>query len=174
MTHRETYEPPPPLPVRRAVVGGLLAFGAVMVLLLLVRPAIFSLAPPRGDTNLGIASFDELVVGPISRPVLLTASHGLLGERVEGERIAITVIIAPLPGSAVAVLNAWSTVDPCPVTVADDARSLTDCDGRRWALDGAPLDGGAQPPLQRFAATLNNGAVIADLSAPVSGPGSVP
>ena len=174
MTHNEAYEPPPPLPVRRALIGGVLVFGAVMVLLLLVRPAIFSLAPPRGDTNLGIASFEELVAGPISRPVLLTESHGLLGERPEGEQIGITVIIASLPGSTVSVVNAWSPLDPCPVTISPDRASLVDCGDRRWGLDGAPLDGGSQPSLQRFAATLNNGSVLADLSAPVSGPGAVP
>ena len=174
MTHHETYEPPPPLPVRSAVIGGLLVFAAVMLLLLLVRPAIFSLAPARGDGNLGIASSEELVGGPISRPVLLTESHGLLGERAQGGRTAITVIIATLPGNAVSVVNAWSPIDPCPVTIAPDGASLIDCGGRRWALDGTPLEGGALPSLQRFEARLDSGAVIADLTAPVSGPGAVP
>ena len=50
--------------------------------------------------------------------------------------------------------------------------SLVDCRDRRWGLDGAPLDGGSQPPLQRFAARVDNGAVIADLSRPVAGPGA--
>lgn len=173
MTRPDAYEPPPPLPLRRAVIGGLIGFAALLVLLLLIRPLIFSVAPPRGDDNLGVASFDEIVAGPISRPVLLTESRGLLGERTQLDgRTAITLIISPLPGSEVAVLNAWSPLDPCPVTIAGDGASLVDCGGRRWATDGAPLGGGSQPPLQRFAASLNNGAVIADLSAPVSGPGA--
>ena len=86
--------------------------------------------------------------------------------------MAITVIVAQLPGSQVSVVNAWSTVNPCAVTIASDAASLVDCDGRAWSLDGQPLDGGAQPALQRFGAELTNGAVIADLTTPVSGPGA--
>ena len=174
MTHHETYEPPPPLPVRSAVIGGLLVFAVVMLLLLLVRPAIFSLAPARGDGNLGIASAEELVGGPISRPVLLTEPHGLLGERSQAGRTAITVIVAPLPGNAVSVVNAWSPIDPCPVTIAPDDASLVDCGDRRWDIDGTPLEDGGLPSLQRFEARVENGAVIADLSAPVSGPGAVP
>ncbi len=172
MTHDRAYDPPPPLPLRSALIGGIIAFVAIVGLMLLIRPAIFSLAPPRGDNNLGVASAGELVAGPVTRPVLLTMSRGLLGERNETGRVAITVIVAQLPGSQVSVVNAWSTVNPCAVTVAAEAASLVDCDGRRWSLDGQPLDGGPQPALQRFAAELTNGAVIADLTTPVSGPGA--
>lgn len=172
MTHDHAYDPPPPLPLRSAAIGGLIGFVAIVGLMLLIRPAIFSLAPPRGDNNLGVASASELVAGPITRPILLTAPRGLLGERDESGRTAITVIVAQLPGSQISVVNAWSTVNPCPVTVAADAASLVDCDGRAWALDGQPLDGGPQPALQRFAASLTNGAVVTDLTQPVSGPGA--
>ena len=172
MTHDHAYDPPPPLPLRSAVIGGLIAFAAIVGLMLLIRPAIFSLAPPRGDNNLGVASAGELVGGPVSRPILLTESRGLLGERDESGRVAITVIVAQLPGSQVSVVNAWSTVNPCPVTVSDEEHSLVDCDGRAWSLDGQPLDGGPQPALQRFAASVTNGAVVADLTRPVSGPGA--
>ncbi|MEO8246326.1 MAG: hypothetical protein ABI622_04315 [Chloroflexota bacterium] len=172
MTHDHAYDPPPPLPLRSAVIGGLIAFVAIVGLMLLIRPAIFSLAPPRGDGNLGVASAAELVAGPVTRPILLTASRGLLGERDEGGHVAITVIVAQLPGSQVSVVNAWSTVNPCAVTVAADAESLVDCDGGTWSLDGEPLDGGPQPSLQRFAAALTNGAVVADFTRPVSGPGA--
>ena len=72
MTHDRAYDPPPPLPLRSAVIGGTIAFVAIVGLMLLIRPAIFSLAPPRGDNNLGVASAGELVAGPITRPVLLT------------------------------------------------------------------------------------------------------
>ena len=170
--YESTYDTAPPFPLRRALVGGALAFVAMVALMLLVRPALFSVAPPRGDANLGIASADELVAGPISRPILLTESRGLLGERVEGRNRAITVIVSQLPGGQVAVVNAWSPVDPCAVTVSEDRAALVDCEGRRWGLDGAPLEGGAQPALQRFEASMNNGAVVADLTAPVSGPGA--
>ena len=115
---------------------------------------------------------EELVAGPVSRPILLTESRGLLGERTEGANLAITVIVSQLPGGKVAVVNAWSPVDPCALTVAEDRASLVDCEGRRWALDGAPLDGGAQPALQRFEASMNSGAVIADLTTPIAGPGA--
>lgn len=172
MTHNEAYEPPPPLPVRRAVIGGIALFVVLIGLALLIRPIIFSVAPPRGDGNLGVASTGELVAGPVSRPVLLTESHALLGERDEGNRVAITIIVSALPGGGVAVVNAWSTVEACPVAIASDATTLVDCAERRWGPDGAPLEGGSQPPLQRFAARVDNGAVIADLSAPVSGPGA--
>lgn len=170
--YETTYETAPPFPLRRALVGGALAFVGIMALMLLIRPALFSVAPPRGDGNLGIAAAEDLVAGPISRPILLTEPRGLLGERQEGRNRAITVIVSQLPGGGVAVVNAWSTVDPCAVTVAGNRASLVDCEGRGWGLDGAPLDGGAQPALQRFEASVENGAVIADLTRPVSGPGS--
>ena len=172
MTHDQAYDPPPPLPVRRAAIGGIALFVVLIGLALLVRPVIFSLAPPRGDNNLGVASSGELVAGPVSRPVLLTESHALLGERDEGGEVAITLVVSALPGGSVAVVNAWSTVDACAVAIAPDRASLVDCRDRRWGLDGAPLDGGSQPPLQRFAARIDNGAVIADLTTPVSGPGA--
>jgi hypothetical protein len=158
-------------PIGRWIGGGILALIALLVLLLLVRPAIYSVAAPRGDANLGVASVGELGSGPIVRPVLLAASHGLLGEAPQPNGVAVTLIIAQLPGSQVAVLNARSPLDPCAVTIAGGTR-LTDCGGRRWALDGTPLDGGGEPPLQRFAATVSQGGVIADLTRPVSGPGA--
>ena len=86
--------------------------------------------------------------------------------------MAITVIVAQLPGSQVSVVNAWSTVNPCAVTVADDAASLVDCDGRAWSSTASRSTEAPQPALQRFAAELTNGAVIADLTTPVSGPGA--
>lgn len=167
----DDYGPSPRPPIRRVIVGGLLGLAAVVLLMLLVRPAIFTLAPPRGDANLGVASVDELFAGPVSRPILLTESHGLLGERAEGGRTAITIIVASLPGGAVAVVNAWSPLDPCAVTIAADENRLLDCAGRAWELDGTPIDE-QDPPLQRFAARVSSGAVIADFTVPVSGPGA--
>lgn len=170
MTTRPDPDAGPPL--GRWIGGGVLALIGLLAILLLVRPAIYSVAAPRGDANLGVASVSELGSGPIVRPVLLAASHGLLGEAPQPNGVAVTLVIVQLPGSQVAVLNARSPVDPCAVTVATGGTELTDCGGRRWGLDGTPLGGGAGPALQRFAATVSQGGVIADLTRPVSGPGA--
>ena len=170
MTARPDPDAGPPL--GRWVGGGILALIGLLAVLLLVRPAIYSVAAPRGDSNLGVASVSELGGGPILRSVLLAGSHGLLGEARQPNGVALTLVIAQLPGSQVAVLNARSPVDPCPLSITPGGKELTDCGGRRWGLDGLPLGGGTEPPLQRFAASVSQGAVIADLTRPVSGPGA--
>jgi hypothetical protein len=159
-------------PLRRWFGIGVLAVIGLVALLLLVRPLIYTVAEPRGDANLGVASVAELTSGPITRTVLLTQSHGLLGEAPQPNGVSLVLVIARLPGSQVAVVNARSSVDPCAVSIAAGGTELTDCGGRRWALDGSPLDGGDQPALQRFAATVEQGGVIVDLTRPVAGPGS--
>jgi hypothetical protein len=159
-------------PFRRWIGGGLLAIIGLVALLLLVRPLIYSVAEPRGDANLGVASVADLSSGPVLRTVLLTESHGLLGEVAQPNGVSLVLVVARLPGSGVAVLNARSSVDPCAVSITADGAELTDCGGRRWALDGSPLGGDGQPALQRFSATVEQGGVIADLTHPVAGPGA--
>ncbi len=159
-------------PFGRWIAGGVLGLIGLMAVLLLVRPAIYSVAEPRGDANLGVVAVTDLGRGPVTRTVLLTTSHGLLGETPQPNGVAVTLIIAQLLGSQVAVVNARSPVDPCAVSVTAGATELADCGGRRWGLDGAPLDGGAQPALQRFAAVVEQGGVIVDLTHPVAGPGA--
>lgn len=153
------------MPVARAavgcVVGGLLLLG----LILLVRPLIFSLAPPRGDDAVAVAT-----VGNVTEPRLLTVglleSHGLDGEVMAPDgHIEVRVVVTPVGFGAYSVVNAASPLqNDCPVEIARE--ELVDCEGRRWRVDGSPLDSGL-PPLQRFAAEVDAGAIIVDMTRPL-------
>lgn len=155
-----------PVPVRRAAVGCLLVAAAVVGLALLVRPAIFSVAPPRDDSTVAVATATEVAAGPIRREVLLSRTHGWSGERDAGDgRVQLTVIVSQPAIAAVAAVNAASPGrDDCPVEIGADR--LLDCDGRAWTFDGIPLDP-ADPPLERIAARLESGGVVLDLTGPV-------
>lgn len=152
-----------PVPVRRAAVGCLLIAIAGIVVALLVRPAIFTLAPPRDDSVVIVATATELADGPISHEVLLGRSRGWDGERDAGDgRVQLTIIVAPATfGLASAVAAASPVRDGCPVEIGADR--LTDCDGRAWTFDGVPLDP-TDPPLHRFPVRLDDGAVVVDLT----------
>ncbi|HEX2884115.1 MAG TPA: hypothetical protein VHQ42_06025 [Candidatus Limnocylindria bacterium] len=152
-----------PVPIRRYAVGCLLIAVLVVAVILLVRPVIFSLAPPRDDSAVIVATAAEAAAGPVRRDVVLARSYGHHGELAAGDgRVQLRLLIGPGPAGGVVVLNAASpAADDCAVEIDDDR--LTDCDGRAWTLEGIPLDSG-DPPLQRFAATVEDGAVVADLT----------
>jgi hypothetical protein len=155
--------PDDPVPVRRAVVGCLLiaivGFGAAA----LVRPLIFSVAPPRDDSVVVVAQAPEIVEGPIVREVLLGRSYGWDGEADAGDgRVTLPVVIAPLAGGTATAVAAASPVrEGCPVEIVADR--LRDCDGREWTFAGLPIDA-ADPPLQRFAVEVDAGTVLVDFT----------
>ena len=152
-----------PVPVRRAVVGCLLLVLLGVGAVLLVRPAIFTLAPPRDDAAVIVATVAQMGAGPIARDVVLSRSYGHRGELDAGDgRVQLTLIVAPAAFGGTVVLNATSPVaEDCPVEIA--AARLVDCDGRAWTVDGTPLDSD-DPPLARFAVQVSEGSVVADLT----------
>jgi hypothetical protein len=152
-----------PVPLRRAAVGCLLLAVAAVAVLLVVRPAIFSLAPPRDDGAVAVATQTEVRGGPLRRDVVLSRSRGWAGEREAGDgRVQVTVIVSPTTvGGFAAVIAAAPDDDDCGVDIGADR--LTDCVGRAWTLDGVPLDPG-DPPLQRVPVDIDNGSITLDLS----------
>lgn len=151
-----------PFPVRRYIVTGLLAAVAVGGLLLLVRPLIFSFAPPLNDANYTVASAAAIRNGPALVEIVLGEPHGWPGEvRREDELISLNVVVSAIGSEAFAVVNAWSPTNDCPLTLGADR--LTDCEGDTWTFDGVPIDP-ADPPLMAFPTTVNSGAVVADFT----------
>lgn len=152
-----------PVPVRRAAVGCLLIAAAVVVVALLVRPTIFSLAPPRDDAAVVVGTVNELGDGPAAHEVVLSRAYGWAGERDAGDnRVQLTVIVAPsVSGGPAAVAAASPLSDDCAVEIAGDR--LTDCEGRAWTVEGLPLDS-AHPPLDRFPVTVDSGSVVVDFT----------
>lgn len=152
-----------PVPARRAAVGCLLLAVAAIAVLLVVRPAIFSLAPPRDDAAVIVAAQTEVAAGPIRRDVILSRSRGWAGERdADDGRVQVAVIVsATTTGGIAAVIGAAPDRAGCEVGIAVDR--LTDCTGRAWTLDGVPLDAG-DPPLERVPLEVVSGAVTLDLS----------
>ncbi|MEO8638934.1 MAG: hypothetical protein ABI458_03345 [Chloroflexota bacterium] len=154
-----------PLPVRRSVVAGLLAAAAVGGLLLLVRPVIFSFAPPLSDANYTVASAATIRNGPALVEIVLNESHDLPGEVHRDEAVGLTVVVSAVGTDAFAVVDAWSPTNDCALTLAADR--VVDCAGDTWTFDGVPIDP-ADPPLLAFPTTVNNGAVVADFTRPIS------
>ena len=150
-----------PLPVRRYVVAGVLAAAAVGGLLLLVRPFIFSFAPPLGDANYTVASAAAIRNAPALVEIVLNESHGLPGEVHRDDRVGLTVVVSVVRPDAYAVVDAWSPTNDCAVTLGADR--LLDCAGDDWTFDGVPLDP-SDPPLLGFPTTVSNGAVIVDFT----------
>lgn len=155
-----------PVPIRRAAVGCLLVALTVVALALIVRPAIFSVAPPRDDAAVIAATATEVAAGPIRRDLVLSRSHGWSGERNAGDGLVqVAVILAPSSDfGGVSAVNAASPgqVD-CPVEIAADR--LVDCDGRAWTFDGFPIDA-ADDPLERIGVELASGSVVLDMTGP--------
>jgi hypothetical protein len=151
-----------PVPIRRAVVGFLLILGFVLLLTALVRPAIFTLAPPRDDASVIVGTATDVSARTERREVLLSRSYGWDGERDAGDgRVQITVIVGPTPTGIAAVNGASSVADDCEVTIGADR--LTDCDGRAWTFGGLPIDS-ADPPLQRFPIKVETGSALVDFT----------
>ena len=158
-----------PLPVGRSVVAGLLTAAAVGGLLLLVRPFIFSFAPPLTDANYTVASAASIRNGPALVEIVLNESHGLPGEvHREDELVSLSVVVSAVGPDAFTVVDAWSPTNDCALTLGADR--LTDCAGDTWTFDGVPINP-ADPSLIAFPTTVNSGAVIADFTRTT---GSVP
>jgi hypothetical protein len=154
------------MPVARTLVGCLVVAVALVGLMLLVRPAIFSLAPPRDDSHVIVGTTTALAAGPRVVDVALARSYGLDGERPLGAgRVQVALVVASTLTGGFSVVNATSPIsDDCAIEIAEDR--LSDCAGRSWTFDGSPIDPGL-PPLQRFEVSVDDGSVGADLARPI-------
>jgi hypothetical protein len=152
-----------PVPIRRAAIGCLLIAVLGLGFAALVRPAIYLLAPPRDDARVIVATMTELRAGPIERDQVLSRSYGHDGEVDAGDgRVQLRLIVTPTGFGTATVVNAASPLAAsCPVEIGADR--LRDCGGRTWTYEGLPIDS-ADPPLERFAVVVENGAIVADLS----------
>lgn len=153
-------EPPP---IRRAAIGCLVLAVAGFGLAALVRPLIFSVAPPRDDSVVIVGTLSEVAAGPIRSVQLLSRSYGHDGELNAGDgRVEVAVIATASDFGGVTVVNAASPGrEDCPVEVAGDR--LADCEDRTWTYEGAPIDP-ADPPLQRFRSEVQDGAIVVDFT----------
>jgi hypothetical protein len=158
-----------PLPVRRGVVAGVLAAAAIGGLLLLVRPFLFSFAPPLGDENYTVASAAAIRNGPALVEIVLNESHDLPGEVHRNQAVGLTVVVSAVGTDAFVVVDAWSPTNDCAVTLAADR--VVDCAGDTWTFDGVPIDP-ADPALLAFPTTVRSGAVVVDFTRPISPPAS--
>ena len=152
-----------PVPVRRAAIGCLAIALVGLGLAALVRPAIFTLAPPRGDDAVIVGTLAELGEGPIEREQLLSRSYGHHGERDAGDgRVQLTLILAQSAFGGVSAVNGASPVESdCAVEVGADR--LVDCEGRAWTYDGLPIDS-TVPPLDRFPVDVDGSSIVLDLT----------
>ena len=152
-----------PVPIGRAAVGCLLIALVGLGVAALIRPAIFSVAPPRDDTVVIVGTLSEVQAGPFRRDQLLARAYGHDGEVEAGDgRVQVGVVVAPSTFGGVSVVNAASPVaDDCPVVI--DGDRLADCDGRTWTFEGLPIDPD-DPPLQRFEASVVDGAIVVDFT----------
>jgi hypothetical protein len=152
-----------PPPIRRAAIGCLVLAIVGFGFAALVRPLIFSVAPPRDDSVVIVGTLAEAGDGPVRRVQLLSRSYGHDGELDAGDgRVEVAVIATASELGGVTVVNAASPDrDACPVDLGADR--LVDCDGRTWTYEGQPIDSG-DPPLQRFPATIEDGAIVVDFT----------
>lgn len=150
------------VPIRRALIGFALIVVFVVVVMALVRPAIFTLAPPRDDSTVAVGTLPEVSAGTERRDVILSRSYGWVGERAAGDgRVQLGIIVGPTP-TGIAAVNAASPVEPdCAVEIAADR--LMDCAGRSWTFAGHPIDEGI-PPLERFPIQSDGGTVFVDFT----------
>ena len=159
-----------PVPIRRALVGCAALALVGIVAVLLVRPAIFTFAEPRDDSVVTMGTLTAATsAGPTRHDVILSRSYGWDGEQDAGDgHVQMTVIVSPGTLGGIAAVAAASPVDEdCPLEIGADR--LTDCAGRQWTLDGLPLDA-ADPPLDRFPISVDDGTVIVDLTQTLPAP----
>ncbi len=156
-------------PIRRYLVVAVLAVGLLVGMVLGVRQLFFVLAPQRTDANYVIGAATSFGAAPVVMVVLLNDPHDLLGEETQGEHAAIRVSVWAPDGLPLAVVNAWSPTHDCPISPGADR--LVDCSESAWTYTGDAIDP-ADPPLQRFPATLVDGAVVVDFTAPEGGAAS--
>jgi hypothetical protein len=153
------------MPIARYAVAALLAVAGLVGLMLLVRPLIFSLAPPLDDANYRLIATGRADEGVQLVEIVLNEPHGLAGEVIAGEHAGLTVVVAPVIGTGrYTVVNAWSPTNDCAIDLGPDR--LVDCAGDAWTYEGIPIDP-ANPPLARFPTTVGNGAVVVDFTQPV-------
>lgn len=154
-----------PIPIGRYILSAVLALAALVVLLLLVRPFIFTLAPPRDDSSYTVAASADAADGPQLLELVLNDRHGLPGEVPDGEHARLWVVVAPDAASAgFTVVDAWSPTHDCALALGADR--LVDCAGNAWTYAGVPIDP-ADPSLVRFPTREAQGAVIADFTRPI-------
>lgn len=150
-----------PAPIRRYLTGALLALGALLVVVVLVRPLISSFADQADDRALPVTTTSSVTAGPVLVEVLLNEHHGLPGEVPDGDHARLVVAVAPDPGTGFSVVDGWSPVNDCAVTLGADR--LVDCAGAAWTYAGIAIDP-ANPNLVRFPAHDAGAAVIADFT----------
>jgi hypothetical protein len=156
---------PDAVQVRRYVVLSLVAIGLLLVVTLLVRPLIFSLASPRDDRNYPLISVSDADRGPTQIEIVLNDPHDLPGEVVRDERVGYSVVVAPIPGGlGYSVVGAWSPTNDCPVAIDEDR--LRDCRGDTWTFVGYPFEPG-DPSLTAFPVSVRTGAVFVDFTSPM-------
>lgn len=160
---------PVPVPLRRYVVAGLLAAALIGGILLLVRPLLFSLAPPIDDSRFNLVGALQARDAPLLIEIRLNEPHGLPGEVRRDDRVGLTVVVSPIGTNAFAVVTAWSPTNACALTLGADR--LVDCAGDTWTYDGIPIDP-ADPRLTAFPASVRNGAVVVDFTRPNPPPSS--
>jgi hypothetical protein len=154
-----------PVPLIRYAFVAVLGLGAVLAVVLLVRPFIFSFAGARDDANYALAAAGDIDNGPLLTDVLLEESHGLDGESTQDQLVRVRVAAAPLPGrEGYSVVNAWSPTNGCPLTLGPDR--LVDCEGDAWTYAGYPIDV-ADPKLLAFPSEVRQGALIVDFTSPM-------
>lgn len=153
-----------PVPIRRAAVGCLLIALGGIAFALVVRPAVFTFAPPRDDSAVVVATAAELAAGPVEREVVLSRAYGWPGERTaESGRVHLRVIVTPIRfGGVAAFAGASPGNDGCPIEIEEGR--LADCAGRAWTLEGAPIEPAGGTPLVRFPVQIGAGSVLVDFT----------
>jgi hypothetical protein len=157
---------PTPVPLSRYAMVALLGLVAIMLVVLLVRPFIFSFADARDDANYALIAASEVDAGPVLVDVLLEESHGLAGEQEQDDLVRIRVAASPLPPGrdGYAVVNGWSPVHDCALTLGSDR--MVDCEGAAWTYEGFPFDV-AHPMLEAFQNEVRQGAIVVDFTTPL-------
>lgn len=150
--------------VLRYALVALIALAGLVGLALLIRPLIYTVAPPRDDTVYAVGAVASVTAVPTIRQVLINEPHGLLGEERQGAHAAIWLAVSRTATGEYAVVNAWSPVNACPLTVAVDR--FRDCVGHAWTFSGDPINP-VDRPLQRFPVVVEAGSLLADLTRPV-------